>query len=202
MKKFLLYRITKIDSGHYYIGAHAGHPDDGYMGSGKIIQRYVKKYGIDAFRKEILLEAPDETTLYLEEAKHVKTIDQDPLSLNITPGGNKPPRHGKGPSYRPTFPNGYNAKRAKKYKEQARQQFLTSNPMKTERGKAAFIASSRGHKKPDKYIKQMTTRVSNERWITDGTNNKKLHKKLQLPKGYRYGRTFSKTHYQSFCKGI
>lgn len=69
---YLLYKITNLLNGMIYIGIHkTNNLDDGYMGSGKLIQRAIKKHGIKNFKKEILLECSSQKELYLEESKLV-----------------------------------------------------------------------------------------------------------------------------------
>lgn len=68
MKYFGLYKITNLVNGKMYIGQHiTSDLDDGYMGSGILISRAIKKYGVDNFRKEWLMFCEDEDELnYME----------------------------------------------------------------------------------------------------------------------------------------
>jgi len=55
--KHYVYKITNLVNNKIYIGKHStSNPNDGYMGSGKILKIAIKKYGMDKFKKEILFE--------------------------------------------------------------------------------------------------------------------------------------------------
>ena len=54
-KYHYFYKITNTINNKYYYGVHStDNLNDGYMGSGTVIRRAQKKYGIEFFKKEIL----------------------------------------------------------------------------------------------------------------------------------------------------
>lgn len=84
-----LYRITNTINGMVYIGVHkTDNLDDGYMGSGTVLKRAQKKYGIENFKKEIL-EFFDEYINALAKERELVTMEfiESNGNYNIREGG-------------------------------------------------------------------------------------------------------------------
>ena len=72
MKHYLIYQIRNKLTGMIYIGQHqTENVDDGYMGSGIIISRAVRKHGKNNFRKEWLMFCEDEEEMNYMERVYV-----------------------------------------------------------------------------------------------------------------------------------
>jgi hypothetical protein len=65
---YCLYQITNLVNGKFYIGVHQDAANVAYMGSGVSIQRAIKKYGRDYFKRDILAECPTKAFAYQLEA--------------------------------------------------------------------------------------------------------------------------------------
>lgn len=87
---FLIYKTTNNINHKFYIGMHkTKNINDGYMGSGKLIQRAIKKYGVENFSREILYHCNDYTHMCQTEAKIItEDVTNNPLCYNIVKGGN------------------------------------------------------------------------------------------------------------------
>lgn len=86
---FFIYKTKNKINGKYYIGKHTTDDlDDGYLGSGTILKRAVRKYGGENFEREILMFCENEEELNKKEREIVnqKLLD-DPLSYNLKLGG-------------------------------------------------------------------------------------------------------------------
>ena len=88
-KYHYIYKITNKLTNRYYIGMHSTDKlDDGYLGSGKILTRSIRKYGKDKFVKEILEYCDDRKSLSEMEAEYItEIVVKDKLCMNLTQGG-------------------------------------------------------------------------------------------------------------------
>jgi len=65
---YTIYQITNIVNNKIYVGAHqTTNVDDGYMGSSKILEAAIAKYGAENFIKEIIHMAKSHEDMYLYE---------------------------------------------------------------------------------------------------------------------------------------
>lgn len=87
---YIIYKITNIINNKIYIGKHKTHNiNDSYMGSGKYLHHAIKKYGIENFNKEILFQFNNESDMNKKEKEIVTEefcLRND--TYNICPGGN------------------------------------------------------------------------------------------------------------------
>lgn len=86
--KTILYKTTNNINGKYYIGIHTtDNLDDGYIGSGWLFKKALKKYGKDSFTREILEVFDNREDALLAEKEYVITVDEDENSYNLRTGG-------------------------------------------------------------------------------------------------------------------
>ena len=84
-----IYKTICLVTGRYYIGMHStSNIDDGYLGSGLVLRRSIRKYGKENHSKEILEFLPDRYSLQIREKEIVTEITiKHELCMNLTPGG-------------------------------------------------------------------------------------------------------------------
>lgn len=71
-KHYLVYKTTNLVNGKIYIGQHQTYDlNDGYLGSGILIQRAIEKYGEENFKREILFECSSVEEMNAKEAELV-----------------------------------------------------------------------------------------------------------------------------------
>lgn len=84
-----VYCIENLVNGKVYVGKHSTNDvNDGYMGSGKLLNAAIKKYGIENFRKHILMtfESSDEAFEFERQLVNENFV-ADENTYNIRVGG-------------------------------------------------------------------------------------------------------------------
>jgi group I intron endonuclease len=86
---FYIYVVTNIINKKQYVGQHASNDkNDDYLGSGKILEKAIKKYSIENFKKEILQYCDYEIELDTCEEYWIKKLNTKvPNGYNLTDGG-------------------------------------------------------------------------------------------------------------------
>ena len=82
------YKIIRAD-GKYYIGVHSTNDlEDGYLGSGKVMKRSLKKYGPESHHKQIIaFHISRQQALHQEAELVTEETLLDPRCMNIIRGG-------------------------------------------------------------------------------------------------------------------
>lgn len=83
-----MYRTYNNITGEYYIGVHTRKRlNDDYLGSGLRLIRSIGKYGRENFTKHVILKHACKEIVYAAEKAILKEHLQNPLCLNLAPGG-------------------------------------------------------------------------------------------------------------------
>lgn len=197
---YTIYKITNKIDGKFYIGKHQTTDlNDGYMGSGKLIKRAIGKHGIENFTKEILHVFDNEAAMNEAESKLVVLTEE---SYNLCPGG-----HG-GFGY--VNAHGLNnagkdfAAIGQKLSEKlsGRKNPAAANRL-VERHKRGLVNYNnflgQSHSEETKKLISENNKVTSKgernsqfgkMWITDGNVTLKVPKGIDLPTGFKPGRTF------------
>lgn len=216
--KYLVYQITNNTNGKIYIGCHkTDDVNDGYMGSGKLLTRAIKKYGVENFSKEILHIFDSAEEMFDKEAELVnESFVSSPVTYNVKAGGSGGFDYinGNGLSVRH-----FTKENAKSYSIKANQKkkdLWETDPLwretyratKSEAIRQAFKNGFEGGFKDKKHTAETRRRMSelararlkdptkNSQygtcWITNGIENKKIKKDLldqYLQEGWSRGRS-------------
>lgn len=87
MKPFTIYKTTNLVNGKLYIGQDSKNKA-GYLGSGKVLNYAIKKYGRENFKKEIMAWCYTKEHLDMLERLYIKLFNtKTPTGYNLTDGG-------------------------------------------------------------------------------------------------------------------
>lgn len=80
--RYIIYQTRNLVNGKIYVGAHVTlDPMDDYLGSGRLLQRAIRKYGRESFRKTIIEEF---TSFEAMMAKEIEIVDAAFVRRNDT----------------------------------------------------------------------------------------------------------------------
>jgi len=172
MRKYnILYKTVNIITGKYYIGIHSTDKlEDGYLGSGTILKRSVKKYGRKNHIRMTLCHCISiDVAQELERGIVTKELLKDTLCMNLSLGGS-------GDFYKkPT------SEETKEKQSVAR------------KGKPGRKHTEEHKAHMSKILKGMPYKGGSRMWVTDGVLNKFILKNDLIPEGWRRGRTKKNT---------
>jgi len=87
--KYTIYKTTNKINDKIYIGCHKTlNPNDDYIGSGTLLKRAIKKYGVSNFEKEVLFIFSSPQEMFDKEKEIVdKLFLESEITYNILEGG-------------------------------------------------------------------------------------------------------------------
>lgn len=198
-----LYKITRTDTGQYYVGVHKGTTSNNYWGSGPIIKKYVKSCGTDNLVYKVLAIGEYEYISKLEE-KYVDTeLLNDPLCWNLQIGGKgcypgkKWYTDGKSNTmmHGNNIPNGFKPGRTREDGFVEKVLEIQNRPeVKSKISSAIKLEWARVDTKMKSHERstKISAAVKQWRWATNGADNIKIHISTKLPTGFSYGRYIPK----------
>lgn len=86
---YIIYQTTNLLNKMTYIGSHqTDNLNDGYLGSGKLLKRAIRKYGKENFKFEILYFATCKNEMFELERRIVnEDFVKNPFTYNLKIGG-------------------------------------------------------------------------------------------------------------------
>jgi len=153
MKKFnYIYLITNTINNKIYIGKHSTDDlADDYMGSGILIKKAIKKYGIENFTKEYLAFCDTREKLNYFETYYIKKYNAREVGYNLTIGGDG----GRTPG---TWTKGYKDSYETRKKKSESHKGIKIGPMSVEQ-KQKISRAKKGKQQPN-ISKALKGRVS------------------------------------------
>ena len=183
---YTIYVIKNILNNNLYCGRHITvNLHDGYLGSGSIIRKAIKKYGKHNFEKQIIFFAFTESDLIWAESHFVNQewINRSD-TYNIELGGLNGFHSGNDPTkYRIYRPHSDDTKRKMSESHKGK-------PKSTESSIKSGL-SRRGKKRTPEQLKRLSDAHKGYKWSEE---RKKIYSKTQT------GRSFSDSHRQSISK--
>ena len=209
LKKFhFIYKTTNLLNNKFYIGMHStSNLKDGYIGSGTRLRHSIRKHGIDNFKFEIIEWCDDRETLVKRE-KEIITEEHinDENCYNLKFGG-----LGGGKFYSEEHQFKCSQAAGIKHRERMLNDSEYRKNFSKKTSESNKIRHQQGNLKPiheryswvgKKHKTETIEKIKNSRkgqgfgvtnsqygtkWITNGKENKKIKKDVELPENWWYG---------------
>lgn len=208
-KKFhFIYKTTDLRNQNFYVGMHStNNLDDGYIGSGTRLKHLIYKHGKNIFNMEILEFLPNRKLLREREIEIINSsLLLDEKCMNLKPGGDGGFLNNEHQLKCSSAAGKKHAERLlvdEEYRKTYSEKLSVANKKRHSRGNGKKISEhyswvGKNHSEESKRkigetnsIKQKGENNSQygTKWITNGTENKKIKKEEPLPKNWRYGYT-------------
>lgn len=201
-----IYKTTDKRNGNFYVGMHSTNDlNDGYVGSGKRLKHLIYKHGKDIFNFEILEFLPNRKSLKIREEEIVNQdflLEEKCMNLKIGgTGGFMNEKHQFKCSQAAGLKHSERLKNDEDYRKKRSQQISESNKRRHKNGDLKnindFFSWVGKRHKPETIQKMKESKkgqgsgIHNSqygtKWITNGTENKKIKSTESLPIGWWYG---------------
>jgi len=210
---YTVYQTTNLINGKIYIGTHiTDNIDDGYLGSGRIFRKAVKKYGPENFKRVTLFNFVTRSEMFEKERELVNEefiARKDTYNVHLGGKGGWTPQE--------QLAGGLVIVKKKLgihgYSKERKQEINSKGGVRARDLKRGIFAMSEEDRKKyqAKAIQQAQTEEANKKryatlarighsqgpkntqfgtmWITNGSINKKTAKDSEIPVGWYKGRT-------------
>jgi group I intron endonuclease len=207
-KLHFIYKTTNLLNGRFYIGMHStNNIKDGYIGSGTRLRHAIRKYGLENFQIEILEFCETREKLIEREKqiiteKHIHDVNCYNLKFGGLGGGKfYSKEHQFKCSQAAGLKHSERLKTDEEYRKKRSVQISEANKKRHQRGDIKPIQENyswigKNHR-PETIQKMKESKkgqgsgIHNSqygtKWITNGTENKKIKSTESLPIGWWYG---------------
>lgn len=196
---FIVYETTNLVNGRKYIGCHKTNDiDDGYLGSGTLIKRAIKKHGEHNFSRKDLFIFDNEQEMFDKEKELItQEILDDTNYYNVNSGGNGgfSHIHRDMDKYREMFSRRsddwehWSKKDPERHsKVMSKNATKAAKTIRQRMGEEAYREMMRNYSLQQKGVSKKGARgAKGSKWITNGVNKKRVPKYYVLENGWWYG---------------
>lgn len=201
-KYHFIYKTTNLVNGRYYYGMHStDNLNDDYLGSGHRLWKAIRKYGKENFKREIIEFCEDREKLVAKEKEIVnlnEVAKKDCMNMQLGGcGGFSSQQHQQRCSKAGNDAFRKKAKTDKKLRQQLKKIAVENLKNAHKEGKIRYDTFTGKHHTEEtkrklslagkKRIGKLNSQF-NTIWITNGIENRKIKKNIEIPENWYKGR--------------